>query len=278
MVKRTTYGIEYIPHPENEQPSGFGWLVALIAIATAVSLGFTLFNRLFDGDEDDDSATVNIVTSEGSAASAMPRTDPEPSVAPSDRTYAAQLVNRPPQVKNLLLRLEEAARRKDVQMEATTIEQLRNEPGAADLDDPLARRLGSLNMRRLFELKTREWVKTVTLRSGETARRIALEHGSTYASLEKLNGGGDAMKAKRTGDSLYVLSRPHFALTVHRRLGFADLTLNGRFFRRYDFLAAGEVKNGAYKWSEVVGKLKLKNGAELEMLLPKNTITTLSEL
>lgn len=310
MIRRTTYGVEYFPHPEDRQPSGIGWLVALVVIATVTSLGYTLYHRIFDGREEEDPGTVTIVTDERpaepppdepvaetpaepagpvepvAAADAakpsgetekMPDPPPVPVVERTEATVSAPLVNRPSEVKNLLLRLEEAARRKDVQMEATTIEQLRAQPGAADLDDPLARRLGALNYRRLFELKSKEWVRLVEVRRGDKPQRISIEHGCTYAAMLKLNGGEKKVGAIRPGGKIYVMLRPKFSLTVHRRLGFADLTLNGRFFRRYDFETPLKVANGVYKWSAVSSKLQFRKQAELEMLLPKVTVTTISE-
>ena len=172
-------------------------------------------------------------------------------------------------------------------MAATTIETLRDLPGepAADLDDALARRLGELNTLRLFTLSNRQWVTEVTVRARESATRIAAAHGSTLASLIRLNGLKDANNI-RVGQTLKVMNHPRFSLTVHRRARYADLHLNGKFFNRYDITGDAEIcPVGVYKTSEKLRdqlvslglKFSLRDRVELETLIPQNASIAVSE-
>ena len=207
--------------------------------------------------------------------------------APPDETLRTDFGKRPPQVRNLLMRLEEAERKSDVEMEITTIEAIRSLPGtpAADLDDSLARRLGALNLRRLFELKSAQWVKHVEVKRGDSASRIAAENGSTLASMARLNGARDLSKL-RIGEKVSVMDHPRFRLVVHRRTRLADLSLNGKFFRRYDLSSGVSGAPGAYEvtlpvrsfWSALGVSFGPVDRAEIEMLLPKGASVLVSEL
>ena len=288
MLERTKYGIEYNPRQQPEGSSGLGWIVSIAVLSTLVSLGISLGKRLTAKViEEPDEIAVAVTDSPSpppvavsSAAGAADRpavtNPPSPVAVKPPEKIVTSTVNRPQVVKNLLMRLDEANRRRDIQMQITTIEQLRQQPGAADLDDMLARQLGALNVRKLFTLKSREWVEQVEVKRGDSASRIASEHGSTFASFAELNGG--KVDRIRIGEKLYVMARPKFSLTVHRRVKYADLLLNGKFFKRYDL--HGEIKkaNGAYDWGTVGGSLPLKNHLELNMLLPRSTVTVISEL
>jgi hypothetical protein len=174
----------------------------------------------------------------------------------------------------------------DVEMAVTTIESIRALPGslAADMDDALARRLGTLNLRRLFELRSAQWVKTVTVGRGDSASRIAAENGSTLASLARLNGGN--VETIRLGAKLHVMDHPRFNLVLHKRTRIADLSLNGKFFKRYDLQGEVRAREGAYEvpsnrknlwsgWGAVFGK---DDRAELDMLLPKGAPILVSDL
>ncbi|MBR2838382.1 MAG: LysM peptidoglycan-binding domain-containing protein, partial [Kiritimatiellae bacterium] len=216
---------------------------------------------------------------------------PQPSVAvpPPDPALASlpdALRNRPVKARNLLMRLAEAEKARDMEMAITTIEQLRALPGSpvADLDDRLARRLGELNMLRLFEGRSGQWVKSVTVKRGDSASRIAAENGSTLASLARLNGGN--VDRIVLGRSLYVMDHPRFNLAIRRRTRTADLSLNGKFFRRYDLAGADGGKDGAYEmtatprafWRAVGVEFRPEDRAELELLLPVGARVLVSEL
>ena len=285
-LARGKFGIEYNPRQMEREPSGLGWLFALVACVALVSLTWTVVKRVRSHAEEQSAAEVEqtraatVVTGACEQASAPDL----PPMAP----IAQKAVNtrRPVKVRNLLMRLEEAERIRDVEMAVSTIETLRALPGspAADIDDALARRLGVLNVRRLFVKKNAQWVKQVVVKRGDSASRIAVENGSTLASLEKLNGGN----ADRIvlGKPLYVMDHPRFNLVIHRRTRTADLSLNGKFFKRYDLQGEVKAKEGAYElperkrafWGNIGAQLRTADRDELELLLPSKTPVLISEM
>lgn len=279
------FGIEYDPRKMEREPSGLRWVFVLVAVVAFVSLAWTLAGRFLSRDETPPDMPPEpppkaASSNEASVASSAP---PPPIAKPIVDTSAGM---RPQNVKNLIMRLAEAEKRRDVEMAVTTIEQIRALPGspAADLDDSLARRLGALNLRRLFVLKSAQWVKEVEVKRGDVASRIAFENGSTLASLAKLNGG-DVNKVV-IGRKLYVMDHPRFSLVVHRRTRTADLSLNGKFFKRYDIQDEISGKEGAYEfpanpkafWRSLGIEFRLDDRAELEMLMPAKATVLVAEL
>ena len=295
MIKRGIYGVEYFPTRQNDRQSGgLGCIVAAVAALVLVSLAWTLFSRLTGGEDEPPPSPPPPAPSIPAAPPVLPPAAPTPSApaepvkpAPPDETLRTDFGKRPPQVRNLLMRLEEAERKGDVEMGITTIEAIRALPGspAADLDDSLARRLGALNLRRLFELKSAQWVKQVEVKRGDSASRIAAENGSTLASMARLNGGRDLSKL-RIGEKVSVMDHPRFRLVVHRRTRLADLSLNGKFFRRYDLSSGVSGAPGAYEvtlpvrsfWSALGVSFGPVDRAEIETLLPKGAPVLVSEL
>jgi len=205
---------------------------------------------------------------------------------PARRFGDSDMAKRPVKLRNLLMRLEEAEKRRDAEMAVSTIEQIRALPGspAADLDDSLARRLGTLNVRRLFDLRNAQWVKQVTVKRGDVASRIAYENGSTLASLARLNGGN--VDKVVIGRKLYVMDHPRFNLVIHRRTRTADLSLNGKFFKRYDIPGDVSGKEGTYEfpanpktfWRSLGVEFKMDDRAELELLMPAKASVIIAEL
>jgi len=285
-LARGKFGIEYNPRQMEHEPSGLGWVLAAVAVAALVSLTWTIVKRIRAQRAD---AAVDVIEARQPVNESQ-KADPSPPVlAPSGvvpEEVRSTYRMRPANVRNLLMRLEEAERRKDAEMAVSTIETIRSLPGspAADIDDPLARRLGLLNIRRLFDGKNAQWVKRVTVRRGDSASRIAAENGSTMASLARLNGGSCDRIA--VGCQLYVMDHPRFNLVIHRRTRTADLSLNGKFFKRYDLPAAVEAQEGAYELPEKKRAFFAKGGirfrpddlSELETLLPKGAPVLVSEL
>ena len=288
-LARGKFGIEYDPRQMQRDPSGLGWVFAVVAIAAFASLTWTLVKRVRERVRED-AYLAELAEPHEAAPDGGALPPPETNVVATPPAKPVVdgdvLQKRPPKVRNLLMRLEEAERRHDVEMAVTTIETIRALPGspAADLDDSLARRLGALNLQRLFNLRCAQWVREVTVKRGDSASRIASEHGSTLASLAKLNGGD--VDRIFVGKVLYVMNHPRFNLVVHRRTRIADLALNGKFFRRYDLLGEVGAKEGAYElperkrtfWNGAGIRLKEDDRAELEMLLPSGTSVLVSEL
>ena len=289
-LARGRYGIEFDPKRQGKEPSGLGGVFVLVALAAGVSLTWTIVNR-FRSSAEETALTERVAEAAPPAAEAppaQPEERAEPTEAPPPVPVAAtdSYVRRPAKVRNLLMRLEEAEKRRDVEMAVTTIESIRALPGspAADIDDALARRLGSLNLRRLFVIRNRQWVKAVTVKRGDSASRIAAENGSTLASFARLNGGN--VNQIKIGATVYVMNHPRFNLVLRRRARIADLSLNGKFFRRYDLRGEVKDKEGAYEltekrrafWSTVGASFGSADREELEMLLPNGTPVLVSTL
>ena len=285
--ERGRFGLEYDLRQKEESSGGLGWVVAAIAFVALVSLAWTLIGRFRSNAED---AEIDIAAEEEPqkvetppAANPPPVTETEPSTR---RIDDSDMAKRPVKLRNLLMRLEEAKKRRDVEMEVTTIEQIRAMPGspAADLDDSLARRLGTLNVRRLFDLRNAQWVKQVTVKRGDVASRIAYENGSTLSSLARLNGGN--VEKVVIGQKLYVMDHPRFNLVIHRRTRTADLSLNGKFFKRYDLPGEVSGKEGTYEmpanprtfWRSIGVEFKIADRAELETLMPVKASVIIAEL
>lgn len=281
MLESGNYGVQWTVRPSRNEGSSFlGRTVFIVVLISLVSFTLTLVKRVKADREETLAeeqfsatpvmqATRNAQT-EQIAEEVIPPPPPPPEVS--------RLGTRPPKVRNLLMRLEEAEKIRDVEMAIETIEALRSLPGspAADLDDALARRLGVLNVRRLFDLKSAQWVATVQVKRGDSASRIASEHGSTLASLSKLNDG--RIDRLQIGEKIYVLNHPRFNLVVHRRSKTADLQLNGKFFKRYDLLDETGLKDGAFEWREISLKLKSADRVELDTMLPRSTSVLVSEI
>ena len=285
-LARGKFGIEYNPKKLEPESSGFGWIV-LIAFAALISLTVVIVKRIRSAEQLQEG--VEIATAESairSAAVDVPQKQVETNEVTGTVVRDTEFSRRPTKVKNLLMRLNEAEKGRDVEMAISTIESIRSLPGspAADLDDALARRLGTLNIRRLFELRSAQWVKTVEIRRGDSASRIAVENGSTLASLARLNGGN--VDRIILGAKLYVMDHPRFNLVLHRRTRIADLSLNGKFFKRYDLQGEVKARDGAYEipdrrkgfW-EVFGPMfKKSDRSELDMLLPSGASLLVSDL
>jgi hypothetical protein len=282
------FGIEYNANPIDEESSGAGWLVVVIALAAVAVLAAAGVRRLISSSPDEPSpidTPVAVQTVTPVATNAPPRVEPPPPPPPPLPPGAER--NRPRVAQNLLLKLEKAEAAHDVELAVATIEQLRALPGeaVADLDNSLARRLGELNIRRLFVGKNRQWVKEVVVRRGDSATRIASENGSTLASLLKLNALPSADRLN-VGQKLEVMDHPRFTIVVHRAAKYADLTLKGKFFKRYDIIAPVRAAEGNYETPARLRAFLAEKGialapadsAELDMLVPAKSSLLVSEL
>ena len=277
-LARGKFGIEYNPKQMEPESSGFGWILVVVAFAALISLAVVVVKRVQSAEPVPE--TLEIAATEASHV-VFVTNEVLPAVV-RDTEFS----HRPPKVRNLLMRLKEAEKSKDIEMAVTTIESIRSLPGlpAADIDDALARRLGTLNLRRLFEVRSAQWVKAVTVGRGDSASRIAAENGSTLASLARLNGGN--IDRIRVGAKLYVMDHPRFNLVLRRRTRIADLSLNGKFFKRYDLPGEVRAKEGAYEvperrkllWDRLGSAFKADDRVELEMLLPTGAPVLVSEL
>ena len=249
------FGIEYNPNPIDEESSGAGWLVAVIVLAAIAVLAAAGVRRLLSSSPDEPSpidTPVVVQTVTPVATNAPPHVEPPPPPPPPLPPGAER--NRPRVAQNLLLKLEKAEAAKDVELAVATIEQLRA---------------------LLFVGKNRQWVKEVVVRRGDSATRIASENGSTLASLLKLNELPSADRL-RIGQKLDVMDHPRFTIVVHRAAKYADLTLKGKFFKRYDIIAPVRAEEGNYETPAKLRAFLAEKGialspadrAELDMLVP----------
>ena len=152
---------------------------------------------------------------------------------------------------------------------------------AADLADTLVPRLGALNMSILFDDADPRWVAEVVVKRGDSATRIAQEHGSTLASMARLNGWANADRLA-VGARVKVMNHPKFNIVVHKKLRAVDLFLGGKLFKRYEipeYEAGVKWPPGDYKTPanlrDFLGKMgaALRSGdlAEISMLVPRDT-------
>ena len=300
--ERGKFGIEYDPRQSEEPSGGLGWVAAAIAFVALVSLAWTLVGRFRSRDDgveigemlaEEPSLPVGAESQRPgkpgppSSGDALSKARPGPEAETPARTIEdSDLLKRPLKLRNLLIRLEEAKKRRDIEMEVTTIELIRAMPGspAADLDDSLARRLGTLNIRRLFELRNAQWVGQVTVKHGDVASRIASESGSTLASFARLNGGN--VDKVVLGKKMYVMSHPRFNLVIHRRTRTADLSLNGKFFKRYYIPGEVSGREGSYEfpaspktfWRSLGVEFSAADRVEIETLMPPKASVIVAEL
>ena len=208
-----------------------------------------------------------------------------PPQKPVRMSEAARLVERwivasserPALERTLLEKLLAAERSANPTLALDTIERLRSRPAMADLDEPLARRLGTLNLQLLFSGRPTPWTATVVTRRGDTPYRIAREHGTTVAAILKLNDLRPDVRLS-AGTTLRTLEFPRAALVVHRRTKIADLMLNGKFFKRYYASTGPDTKTGSFQVTREVGpRIRFKELSvifapddleEIAMLLP----------
>lgn len=296
---RGKYGIEFEAPVARRRGSPLPIVVVtLVALAAVVSFSVTLMRRV-RASRAETNEVAAATSADGEPMHVLPAVDglsderSTKGTATADPTQVLipvrdeTAVRRPQKVENLLMRLEAAERKRDLVMAVDAIEQLRALPGApaADLDDALARRLGNLNARWLFELSNAQWVTEVTVKGGDSLVRIAREHGATVASTMRLNPNVDPDRIS-VGQRLRVMNHPRFNLVVHRRARAADLQLNGKFFRRYDLVGPVLASAGAYELSSSARSFWAEKGlafapadrSELEMLLPAGTSVLVSEL
>ena len=191
--------------------------------------------------------------------------------------WLADSAGRPALERTLLEKLLAAERTMNPMLALDTIERLRSRPAMADLDEPLARRLGALNLQCLYSSRPTPWTTSVVARRGDSAYRIAREHGTTLAAILKLNNLPPDSRLT-PGTVLRVLEFPRTALVIHRQTKIADLSLNGKFFKRYYASTSAATKTGSFQVTRENGpRTRLKDLAvifapadldEISMLLP----------
>ena len=247
-LARGKFGIEFDPLRDEERPSGRGILIGAAVLVVLVSFAATLVNRLRARTAGNpDAGAAVLAEAPRPAPSALPAPPLSPAVPPGK----ALLEERPRVVRNLLMRLTEAERDRDLSRQVETIELLRAQPGnpTADIDHELVKRLGRLNFRWMFGGGGSPWTAEVTPRKGNSAARIAKEQGMTVAALLKLNRWRN-VDEMRPGSPVRVLNRPNFTLVVHRRSQLAELILDGKLFKAYELARPSRAAPGFYRTTD----------------------------
>ena len=294
--------VEYDPNRAKESPGGWKWSVAAVLLI-AVSASFIYARFISRG------ARAPVSVPESPLVTVLPPSVPS---LPADTNVVQQKAEKPPPPKpsaaakeaeawaenasvrsarerTLLQRLADAERLGKLAIAVDTIEQLRARPSMADLDDRLARRLGSLNVKRLFSGEPVPWVAETTVRRGQTVHRIAREHGTTVAAVRQLNGLGP-QEEPALGRKLRVLEFPRSTLVVHKQTRYADLLLNGKLFKRYYVSTRKETAAGAYpitskaeegprsRFAALGNRVAPADMLELDMFLAPGSALTVSEM
>ena len=318
---RGKFGIEYTRRPTDEKSHGLRWLFVLIGILLVVSF---IIARLFTRQpptriEPESRPSVPSAPSMPAPAAepmggtnrpaAMPSTPPaaprapvvpsqpkpvkpvHPPPSPPDpqaSREAAKLLDtvrqRPAAERILLEKLAAAERQGETVVAIDTIKRLCDRPAVADLHPQLWKRLGQLNMQLLFSERSSPWTARVTVKRGDSRDRIARDNRTTGAALERLNPNVNWSRI-RPGNAVRVLQYPRAVLVIHKRLGFADLSLRGNFFHRYSFSGGAHAAVGVYPVTSEPGKsarallrslgvtFSPENRADLEMFLaPESSI------
>ena len=191
---------------------------------------------------------------------------------------------RPAAERVLLEKLAAAERQGEIVVAIDTIKRLCDRPAVADLHPQLWERLGQLNLQLLFSDRSSPWTARVTVKRGDSRDRIARDNRTTGAALERLNPNVNWSRI-RPGNVVRVLQYPRAVLVIHKRLGFADLSLKGTFFHRYSFTGGTHAAAGVYPVTREPGKsvrallrslgvtFSPENRADLEMFLaPESSI------
>lgn len=275
-LTRLKYGIETDPRDRHNDSSGIGWIVVAVIVIAAISFVFTVLGRISSSDDVPvPSQKAPIINND-----VKKKTDIKIETAPVE---IGSLEGRSPKMRSLLMRLEKCAEAGELEMQISTIDEIRAIRGAdaADVSEELLPRLGQLNLSWLFDKHNPQWVATVTVKSGDTASRIAKEHGSTLASFKKLNSLSDVSKLV-VGRQVKVMNHPRFYLVLRKRLRTVDLYLNGKIFKRYFLLGDSDdikINPGDYKtpanltdyFNRSSINLKEDDMKELDMLVPRDS-------
>ena len=288
-------------HRWRNQPSG--WRLAVYAVVlVAVLISFISARGCFSPKPSSkakgDVAVAKTATVSDGNRQAKPKkasqTSPARVQVPSQAarqasSWAENASGRSARERTLLLRLADAERQGRLAIAVDTIEQLRARPSMADIDDKLARRLGTLNVKRLFSGEAVPWVVDVTVRRGQSVHRIAKEHGTTVAAVRQLNGLSPAEEPK-AGRTLRVLEFPRATFVVHKQTRHADLTLNGKLFKRYYVSVGKNTVPGAYpitsapnegprsRFAALGIRVAPTDMRELDMFLAPGSSLTVSEM
>jgi len=260
---RGRYGVEHNRRPDDEETHGLRRLVfSLVAISVVASIAAHFIMKQKDAvdveiEPSSPMRPVEKPVKKPAEKPTLPASKPVP-VAPAPEPEKTEKMldkirQRPTAERVLLEKLAAAERQGDAMIAIDTIERLCARPAVADLHPQLRERLGKLNMALLLSGRSTPWTALVTVKRGDSRERIARDHHTTGAALERLNEKTNWARI-RPGDVVRVLENPRAVLVVHKGLGFADLSLRGKFFRRFYFKDGKKADAGVYPVSREPGK------------------------
>ncbi len=253
---RGKYGVEYTK-PMDKETHRLRWVFMGVVILLAIA-GSSIVLRSCKSKPVVNPITVlteNEEEVEEEKPLPLPQPKPTPTVSPAMKQSSKWLEasrTRSAAERTLLERLTEAEYRQNTRLAIDTIEKLRARASMADLDDPLARRLGDLNMKLLMSEERTPWTAEAKFKKNDTIVRIAREHGTTTAAVRKLNGIKDASQLE-INQKIKVLEFPRAVFVVHKQPRYADLMINGKFFKRYYVSISDKTKTGPYPITRSAG-------------------------
>ena len=279
MSETLKYGIRHRP-PDNEETHRLRWAFAFLAVVATASFIYARGCKAQPAVPDGRPAPAQPEPATPSATPPAPDTAPAtqpkaprpdaktvlpqnpPPAKPTAKSPAAKRAERwlassatcPQTERTLLERLAEAERQGRTALAIDTLEKLRARPAMAYLDDQLARRLGELNVQMLLSETRTPWTAVVEVKRGDSLQRLAREHGTTLAAALRLNNLKDSNHLS-IGQKIRLLEFPKAALVVHKQTKIADLTLNGKFFKRYYVSTSAATKPGPYPITREKGPL-----------------------
>ncbi len=297
---RGRFGVEYHPHGTSETHR-LRWLMGLVALLVLATFTWYQFShRKSQPVQPPPAPPIQLPTpsvhveppAKQTVTATMASTAKPPPKSPEARLVEKWLETaqtRPDKERVLLERLAEAERQQNIPVAIDTIRKLYDRPTMADLQDPLVRRLGDLNLKHLLSGAATPWTTVVTAKRGDSRDRIAREHRTTPAAVSKLNPK-IKWERLRPGDTVRVLDFPNAVLVIYKQRGYADLSLkNGQIFRRYYLAIAKTAKNAVYpiasesgatvhgRFRELGIRMAPGDRAEIEMFLAPGSRITVAE-
>ncbi len=182
-----------------------------------------------------------------------------------------------PEVKKLLDQVTAYEGADDLVNARLVLHQVLLRRDAEDVRAFAERKIGSLNTTLVFSDRPMPEKTKHLIVAGDLIGKLAKRYGNTQDYLLKANGI-DKPELLRIGREIWVLRAPVFELTVFKRANSAVLTLNSRFFKRYE-IGLGKPSNvpsGTYAVRNKVAKpsCRLSDGSEVAFGHPQNILGT----
>ena len=116
---------------------------------------------------------------------------------------------------------------------------------ASDVMGFVRKRLGKINKTLLFSDRPMPEKVRHVIASGDLVSRLSKRYDNTQTYIFKANSIENPSQL-RIGREIWVINKPDFLLSVHKRTFRAVLSLNGKFFKEYA-VGIGEAPSGSYR-------------------------------